>query len=72
MLSLYLIFVAEQARDHQFRPYPLCVSAGREAFTAIFPIYLHHRVDPSRKKDNRVMSRLRNCCGDKANLLYFD
>ena len=72
MLSLYLVFVLRQARNDQSQPYPLSVSASREAFVAIFPIYLHHLFDPSRKKDNRVMSRLCNCCGDKANLLCFD
>ena len=72
MLSLYLVFELWQARDHQPQPYPLSVSASREAFVAIFPIYLHHLFDPSRKKDNRVMSRFGNCCRNKANLLYFD
>ena len=72
MLSFYLVFVSGQARNDQSRPYPLKISAIIEAFLAIFPIYLHHLVDPSRKKDNRVMSRFRNCCGNKANLLYFD
>ncbi len=52
MLSLYLIFVKEQARDYQFHPYPLRISAAIEAFAAIFPIYLHHLINPSRKKDN--------------------
>ncbi len=72
MLSFFLVFELRQARNDQSQPYPLSVSASREAFIAIFPIYLHHRVDPSRKKDNRVMSRFGNCCRNKANLLYFD
>ncbi len=72
MLSFYLVFELRQARNHQSQPYPLKVSATIEAFVAIFPIYLHHLFDTSRKKDNRVMSRFGNCCRNKANLLYFD
>ncbi len=62
MLSFYLVFELRQARNDQSQPYPLNVSASREEIVAIFPIYLHHRFDPSRKKDNRVMSRFSNYC----------
>ncbi len=72
MLILMLVFEYGQVRDDQSMPYPLNLRGSPEESESLFPIYLHHLFDPSRKKDNRVMSRRRNCCGDKANLLFFD
>lgn len=45
MLILLLVFERRQAEDCQPLPYPLRFRALREAFGALFPIYLHRLVD---------------------------
>ena len=43
MLISALIVGRYQDLNHQATPYPLRVHLGIEAYTRLFPIYLHHR-----------------------------
>ena len=67
-----MVFVVWQAVGGSSTPLASKFRTSREALGVLFPNSVHHRIDEPRDLGCRVMSRRRNFCGDKADLLYFD